>query len=232
MSPDSSSTRTELTAKAWAVFSVVALAAVTIALAASPAQGHHIAGASYTGTYSLGGTVTFRVSGDGTTVDGYQTGSAPTPIVGQPGGPFTCTINGGSQNFLSAAIIDHEFEFPPFGAFFKGSFASRQTATGTLQFVVGGGACRSQVLTWSAGTTESPTGSEECKSANAAVATAKARVARAKKAVARAKKAIKRAATTRAKAKARKKLKAAKRKLKNARNQLTNAGNQAAPVCG
>jgi hypothetical protein len=178
----------------------------TALIMGSSAWAHHIPGATYLGTYSAGGTVKFTVSADGESVTGYQTGSAPTPIPGTAGGPFTCTVDGGSAVFVEEPIltkvaIDHEFWFlTPGGTSFKGKFGSRQAASGAYRIYAGGGACVTPEMTWSARTTASPARSEECR-------TAKRRVRKAKKAV-------RKATDARSKAKAKKTLRRARKRQK------------------
>lgn len=195
---------------------VAALATVAMALVASPAGAHHIPGASYTGTFSAGGTVgtvKFQVSGDGESVTGYSA-EAPTEFPGRSSGPYACSLKGESV-LVPEPIIDHEVDFRQSdGSFFKGKFSGRQTASGTLQIAVGGGTCKSDVLTWTASTTASPAGSEECKAAKGQVR--------------KAEKALKGARTGRARKKARSRLGKAKKKRKDACGASSPTGSAAA----
>ena len=192
----------------------------------------------------------FTVSANGNAVTGYEA-SLPTQFPGIPDGPFTCTLGPGVQAvYIEVPIFDREFEFSKSsGSFFKGRFDRLQTAVGTLQFVVGGGACRSGVLTWTATTTASPAGSEECKSAQTQVAQAQTQVKKAKKAIRKAKKGVKKAKKGVKKAKkaarrmgtpsakkkfkkAQKKRTKAKTKLQQARTGLDGAGSRLRAACG
>ena len=154
-------------------------------LLASTAPAFHISGATYTGATSAGGTVNFAVSGDGQSIS--QIGfTDPGPAC--PFASFTL--------FGSVPITNHHFSGSSSGSktAFNGDFASKQSAQGTLS-----GAAAMCQLTWSATTTASPAGSEECKDAQAELK--------------KAKKAVKKAQGNQQKKKAKKKLKRAKKSV-------------------
>lgn len=112
-------------------FWVAPLLAIGIAsqLSVSPAQAHHIPGATYTGTHSGGGTVEFTVSADGTRIESFRMTNVPS---GQ------CTVNEASSRpgALVPIAADHTFAFEEggsLGSFFRGAFPSTGTAAGTLK---------------------------------------------------------------------------------------------------
>jgi hypothetical protein len=172
--------------------SLAATAVVALGIAA-PASAYHIPGATYEGTHSEGGRVSFTITDDG---DGISSFSAYGPIQGN-----SCTFGSGGQPATTTYTVplpieDHSFSDTR-GPFFKeGTFTGVQQAEGTLQVTTTGGfRCESRQLTWSATTTASPARSEECR--------------RARSAVRRARSAVRRARTPRAKRRARARLRRA-----------------------
>src|SRR5688572_16265759 len=75
-----------------------------LSLAASPAAGHHIAGATYTGSGAAGGTVEFAVSGDGTSITRFE-------VTAPPGSG--CSLPQFEQRYPEGlAISNHSFNDP------------------------------------------------------------------------------------------------------------------------
>ena len=142
-------------AKRWpALASAFACATLVIGVAASRAEAFHIPGAGYSGSVSGGGTISFSISGDGSSVQNLTLNG---PIEG-PG----CTVSG--AHYDAIPITNNTFNngevsggFPnPRGA--DGQFNLPGTPTDLL------GSCR-VAGTWSAITGASPNGSAECKAA-------------------------------------------------------------------
>jgi hypothetical protein len=157
---------------------------------ASPASAHHIKGATYTGTHSGGGAVSFTVTGDGSGISSVTATNVPAG---------SCTFEESTTQYATPLPIqNHAFSdtTPPMS--FSGSFPGVQAAQGTVRITSFNPPCDSGDLTWNATTTASPAGSEECEEA--------------KQAVKKAKKAVKKADSEQAKTKAKKKLKKAKQK--------------------
>ena len=202
----------------WAVASVALVAGLIV----SSAQAFHIAGATYTGTHSKGGTVEFRVSADGRLIEQVR-------LTSLPGASGSCTVEEVSWQ-ANAPIENHAFdELSPGYDRLRGSFTGAQKAEGT--FFTGTG-CLTGTLSWSATTTASPAGTEECRDAQAAVDDALAAVKQAKKQVKQAKRQVDNAEGPEEKAKAKKKLKRAKRKLSKAKQQLEAASATQEEACG
>lgn len=217
---------------------VAIVAAVTMLMVggASTASAFHIPGALYTGTHSDGGDVSFRVSANGTTaqffrVEDYETDFCDVDFI---------------MHTAGAPIVNHAFTFSSglLEISYSGTFPGVQLAQGTFSDTE----CATGTLTWTARTTASPAGSEECiaaqgpaTEAEAAFAAAQSKVTRANKKFRRgirqaknAKRAVKRAtkkkASTKVKRKTRKRLRRAVRKrtrfsreLRRARNARTQA---------
>jgi hypothetical protein len=179
---------------------------------ATPAAAFHIPGATYTGNHSAGGTMSFTVTADGSGLSNFN---VVGPIPGN-----TCTFSGSGTTYVQPLpIVNHAFNdtTPPLTA--SGSFNARQSATGTFRIQQSGPpvSCTTPTFTWNATTTASPAGSEECKSAQAAVDAAEQKVKKAKKKV--------------KKADDEQEKKKAKKKLKKAKAELQAAQAQAAAVC-
>ena len=91
-------------------------------LGVSSARATHIPGATYTGTHSGGGSVTFVVSADGGSITGFT-------IVNNPGS--SCTLNRVRAPF--APISDYSFSSTFGGGFsVSGSFPAVRTASGSF----------------------------------------------------------------------------------------------------
>jgi hypothetical protein len=110
-------------------------------LAASPGQAHHVAGATYSGTWN-GGTVEFDVSADGMTVTRFNVTKNP----GQG-----CT----EGQHLGIPITDHAFDGRAGPALsVSGSFPHTRSAEGAFAFDSGPGVpnykCGSGSVAWSA----------------------------------------------------------------------------------
>jgi len=122
---------------------VVVLGLVLVAgLISSAAWANHIPGATYDGSTSTGGSLTFTVSADGSGID--------VVTVGDPGGSacpsaFTVTIGYQGTPEGPLPIVNHAFKDsdPPY--LFEGSFPGTGTAQGSFEYPL----C-SSVLSWSA----------------------------------------------------------------------------------
>jgi hypothetical protein len=117
------------------------LAVGLLLLAAVPGQAHHVAGATYSGTWD-GGTVEFDVSADGMTVTRFNVSKNP----GQ-----RCT----EGQLLAIPITDHAFDGRAGPALsVSGSFPSTRSAEGAFAFDSGPGVpnykCGSGSIAWSA----------------------------------------------------------------------------------
>lgn len=127
------------------------------------AYAHQIPGATYRGSLPNGGSLEFDVSGDGSSITRVK-------VTGK-GDVCEGTLEGTGLNL---PIANHAFSHPNTDPIaFSGSFPSKQTAQGTLSLDVDVGApvghCHAGPVSWTATTTSSPAGSEECKNAVAAV---------------------------------------------------------------
>ena len=180
----------------------ILLGVLALALAALPAsaQALHIPGATYTGTFSGGGTVDFSVTPTGDAVTGFHVANAS----GQG-----CTIleaTAGGQT----PIVNHAFNVTSSLFNFSGKFNDVQGAVGTFGTNQAAG-CSTGTLNWTATTSASPAGSEECIDA-------KQDVKKAKKKVKKAKNAVEDADDADERDEAKKKLKKAKKKLNHAKD--------------
>jgi hypothetical protein len=131
----------------------IAGAALITGLLASQASAYHIPGAAYSGQVSGGGTISFSVSGDGSSVTNLTlTGPIETA---------TCSLSS-KQYTQPTPIANHSFD----NGEVSGGFPNVEGAYG--RFSVPGSdplsSCR-VTGTWSATTSASPAGSEECKAA-------------------------------------------------------------------
>jgi hypothetical protein len=201
------------------------LAAGLVLLAAPPAFANHIGGATYNGTHSQGGTMSFTVTPDGSGVSSFTYAG---PIQGD-----ICSQSGTTSTYFQPIpIVNHAFSDPgeP-GPAVSGSFPETQKASGTFKVQSSFG-CDFPTLTWTATTTATPPApspppggtpppagpqfSERCADARAAAR-------RARRAVARAKKAVRQASGHDARAKAKKKLRKAKKRYRRAKNRAEDA---------
>lgn len=108
---------------------VVSLLATAVAagMLAAPANANHVAGATYTGMHSAGGTVEFTVSSDGTQIATWRVTNVPSG---------SCTVSEARSRTTTAIAADHTFNFEEggqLGSFFRGSFPSVGSASGTLK---------------------------------------------------------------------------------------------------
>ena len=148
---------------------LVAMAApIAAGLLASPAAGFHIPGGGYSGAVGGGGTISFSVSSDGSsvtglTLSGIQSGS--------------CTL-ASKQYSQPTPITNNTF----YNGEVSGDFPNVRGAYGRLRISVSGipNSC-TIATTWSAITNADPSGSAECKAAQAQVKKAKRALHRAKK---------------------------------------------------
>ncbi|HUF52445.1 MAG TPA: hypothetical protein VMR52_01570 [Dehalococcoidia bacterium] len=136
----------------WAALAVAAVAGYLIVstLISDLAAANHIAGATYTGTHSGGGSVEFDITGDGSGISRFRVTNVPGD---------TCTFSEIEVNYATPVPIDnHTFNRQvASGLSFEGSFLTPGTASGTLKvhqnaipFVQP--ACDSGTLNWSAST--------------------------------------------------------------------------------
>jgi hypothetical protein len=154
------------------------------------AAAHHIKAATYNGTHSGGGSISFTVTGDGSGISRVAATNVPAG---------SCTFEESTTEYATPLPIqNHAFSDTTPQMSFSGSFPGVQAARGTVRITSSNPPCDSGDLTWNATTTASPAGSEECEEA--------------KQAVKKAKKALKKAESEQAERKARKKLKRAKQK--------------------
>jgi hypothetical protein len=153
----------------WVAAAIAAMAVLTAAAGASPASAFHIPGGSYSGYVSGGGTITFTVSADGSAVTNL---TLTGPIT-----PANCTWSG-TQYTQPVPIANNSFD----NGQVSGSFPNVQGAAGHYSVVVQSltGSCRA-AGSWSAVTTADPSGSDECKAAQALVKQKKRALHKAKK---------------------------------------------------
>src|SRR6476620_3611818 len=148
--------------------SAIVCTALIAGLFAAPAAAFHIPGATYNGFVSGGGTISFRVSDDGSSVTNLTVGPIETEA---------CSM-GTKQYSGSTPIANNSFN----NGEVSGSFPSVQGAYGHTDIVVFGipSSCRIRA-TWGAWTNASPAGSQECKAAQAEVKKWKRALNKAKK---------------------------------------------------
>jgi hypothetical protein len=148
---------------------VIACVALLAGLTSAPASAFHIPGASYGGNVSGGGTISFTVSSDGTSVMNLTL----TGPIGRP----ACSVSS-KQYSQAIPITNNTFD----NGEVSGGFPNVQGAYGRLNIVVPGvlSSCRI-AETWSATTGASPTGSAECQAALVQVKRAKKALTKAKR---------------------------------------------------
>jgi hypothetical protein len=123
----------------------VAVAAAVPLLSVSQASAQPVAGATYTGTVSGGGTVDFTVSGDGSQVQGFTAYDVPGPGA-------DCQFLG-PWPYPFALDIDKDDSFGPGPLDWyvvSGSFPSEGNAQGTLRLALPPPLCDTGVLPWTA----------------------------------------------------------------------------------
>jgi hypothetical protein len=199
-----------------------ALTIASVLLAASPAAAFHIPSATYSGTHTGGGTVSFQVSADGSQIASWTVRNVPgTPSCfwteASPAPPFTIPI-------VNQAFDDSYSD----GSFFRGTFDAVRSASGTLRLNDPSGPCDTGTVSWKATTTASPAGSQECVAATAALKKATKAFKKAKKALKKAKKAQRKASSPRAT----KRVKKAKKKYAKAKKKYGKAKKAKRAVCG
>lgn len=153
----------------WAVLAaVIACGTLFASLPASPAAAFHIPGAGYSGAVGGGGTISFSVSSDGASVTNLT-------LTGIHNGD--CVLSS-KQYTQPIPIANNAF----YNGEVSGGFPNVQGAYGRLRIAVPGipSSC-TIATTWSAITSASPSGSAECKAAQAQVKRAKAALNKAKK---------------------------------------------------
>jgi uncharacterized repeat protein (TIGR01451 family) len=107
--------------------SLLLLVAIGGFLDAAGARGEHVPGATYTGTHSGGGTVTFTVQPDGNSIMSFDFTYLP---VG-------CGISLSGHTTAGPPVVDDTFLRPVVGndyITYSGTFTSPQHATGTLRW--------------------------------------------------------------------------------------------------
>src|SRR3954449_10287607 len=149
--------------------SAIACVVLLVGLTAASASAFHIPGASYSGNVSGGGTISFGVSSDGTSVVNLTL----TGPIGRP----ECSVS--SRQYSQSIPITHNtFD----NGEVSGSFPNVQGAYGNLSILVPGVLSECRIAeTWSAITRASPTGSDECQTALIQVKQAKKALNKAKK---------------------------------------------------
>ncbi|HEX5376362.1 MAG TPA: hypothetical protein VFW48_09410, partial [Solirubrobacterales bacterium] len=154
-------------------FTAVVVIATLLMLAGgvSTASAFHIPGATYTGTHSGGGTVSFKVSLDGNSIRNFRVEDYETEF---------CAVEF-IEHGAGASVVNNAFSFSSslLEFAYSGSFPGIQLAQGTFSDTE----CDTGTLTWTASTTASPAGSAECiaaqgpaTEAEAAFAAARAKV--------------------------------------------------------
>ena len=138
----------------WSFFALAGMATVTVACLIAILTGPHasaqpIAGATYTGTISGGGTVDFTVSGDGSQVQGFTAYDVHGDV---------CEFEGANPFPIPLDIVGDSFG-PGIPGLYEvsGSFPSESNAEGTLRLVLDEPPCDSGVLHWKATTPSTPT---------------------------------------------------------------------------
>ena len=153
-----------------ALASATVFAALAAGVLAPTTAAFHIPGAAYSGNVSGGGTISFSVSGDGSSVTNLA--------LNGPIGRSQCTVNS-KQYSQPIPIAGQSFD----NGEVSGSFPNVRGAYGRFNIVVSGllSSCRI-TGTWSAVTRADPAGSEECKAAQAEMTHAKRALNKARKA--------------------------------------------------
>jgi hypothetical protein len=192
----------------WSVLAVLVLMLVVVPVA----QAHHIPGATYRASLPDNGSLEFDVSADGTKITRIK-------LTGK-GDKCEGTLEGTT----SLPIVNHAFNHPDADPVaFSGSFPSKQTAQGTVAMDIDLGPpighCHAGPTSWTATTTASPAGSQECRDALGAVSAAQVQADSAQAAATSAQGA---ADTARAA------IKAARRKIKSGHKKLRKASSSAA----
>ena len=151
------------------VAAAFACAALIGGVLASPAVAFHIPGAGYSGYASGGGSISFTVSGDGSSVTNLTLN-----------GPIrmgNCTLSSAHYS-QPIPIVGNSFD----NGEVSGGFPNVRGAYGHFSIVVAGlpSSCR-VAGSWSAITAADPSGSAECKAAQAKVRKRKRALTRAKR---------------------------------------------------
>jgi hypothetical protein len=152
----------------WGGLAAATSGVLAMGLLAPPAGAFHVPGADYAGAVGGGGTISFRVSSDGSsvtdlTVSGIQNGN--------------CTL-ASKQYTEPIPIQNNSFD----NGEVSGGFPNVQGAYGRLRIQVPGIPSSCTIATsWSAITRASPNGSAECQAALAQVKKAKHALNRAKR---------------------------------------------------
>lgn len=132
-----------------------ALACAALLGAASPAAAFHIPGAGYSGYASGGGSISFTVSGDGSSVTDLTLSNIHMN---------DCTVS--SAHYSQIPIVNNGFS----NGEVSGGFPNVRGAYGHFNIAGAGMLSSCRVIgTWSAITNADPAGSRECKDAQATV---------------------------------------------------------------
>jgi len=146
----------------------IACGALITGLLASPAAAFHIPGAPYSGAVGGGGSISFSVSNDGSSVTNL---TLPDIHSGN------CALSS-KQYSQPMPITNNTFD----NGEVSGGFPNVRGAYGRLRVATSGITSSCTIATtWSAITSASPSGSAECKAARAQLRKAKAALAKAKR---------------------------------------------------
>jgi hypothetical protein len=130
--------------------------------AVTPAGATHIPGATYDGTLTGAGTITFAVSRDESSISYLRTPPIPT----------NCGYNmPGIAGSYDVPITNHQFDDSTPPIYFSGRFVEENSASGTFRIAVDG--CDTGFLSWKATATPPPT----CKGEYPTVVTQEGHVA-------------------------------------------------------
>src|SRR3954452_17868288 len=153
----------------WAVLAAaIACGALITSLLVSPAAAFHIPSAGYSGAVGGGGTISFSVSTDGSSVTNLTLTDIHSGDCALRSKQYPQPIPTTNNTFDNGEV--------------SGGFPNVRGAYGHLRVVVSGipSSC-TIATTWSAITSASPSGSAECKAAQAQVKKAKAALSKAKR---------------------------------------------------
>jgi len=106
-------------------------------------QEHAVAGATYTGTHSGGGSVEFTVAADGTTLPAFR-------ITDIPGNSCSFDVEGEEGVWGATPINNNTFAYESATLLFSGHFLPAGRAEGTLRASFPQIHCESAMLTWTA----------------------------------------------------------------------------------
>jgi hypothetical protein len=184
---------------------IAALMGAAVLVLALPAWGHHIPGATYTGTHAQGGSVRIVVSSDGSEISRF----AATNIHGE-----TCTVPSVDISYTPGTgphiDRDHQFVADGFGLAYEGDFDARKAVHGSLSLSGSAAPCNSDSIAYTATTTASARNSSECIESRALLR-------KARRSLTRARRALRRAHTRAARRRAKSRVNKAKRSVRSAK---------------